>query len=29
MAQLPFAGLHTVEKLEVLERYLGAYQKRF
>src|SRR5580658_5148660 len=27
MAQLPFAGMHTVEKLQVLERYLAAYQK--
>jgi three-Cys-motif partner protein len=27
MAQLPFAGLHTVEKLKVLESYLAAYQK--
>ena len=27
MAQLPFAGMHTVEKLAVLERYLAAYQK--
>jgi len=26
MAQLPFAGMHTVEKLQVLERYLAAYQ---
>ena len=26
MAQLPFAGIHTVEKLKVLEKYLGAYQ---
>jgi three-Cys-motif partner protein len=27
MAQLPFAGLHTLEKLKVLENYLSAYQK--
>lgn len=27
MAQLPFAGMHTVEKLKVLEGYLSAYQK--
>jgi three-Cys-motif partner protein len=27
MAQLPFAGMHTVEKLKVLESYLTAYQK--
>jgi len=27
MAQLPFAGMHTVEKLKVLENYLAAYQK--
>ena len=27
MAQLPFAGMHTVEKLKVLESYLSAYQK--
>jgi three-Cys-motif partner protein len=27
MAQLPFAGMHTVEKLKVLENYLGAYQR--
>lgn len=26
MAQLPFAGMHTVEKLKVLESYLAAYQ---
>lgn len=25
VAQLPFAGMHTVEKLKVLERYLAAY----
>ncbi len=27
MAQLPFAGMHTVEKLRVLESYLAAYQR--
>jgi three-Cys-motif partner protein len=27
MAQLPFAGMHTVEKLRVLESYLVAYQR--
>jgi three-Cys-motif partner protein len=27
MAQLPFGGVHTQEKLRVLERYLSAYQK--
>lgn len=27
MAQLPFAGMHTVEKLAVLAKYLSAYQK--
>jgi three-Cys-motif partner protein len=27
MAQLPFGGTHTEEKLRVLEKYLSAYQK--
>ena len=27
MAQLPFGGTHTVEKLAVLQNYLGAYQR--
>jgi len=27
MAQLPFAGLHTQEKLQVLQSYLSAYQR--
>jgi three-Cys-motif partner protein len=27
MAQLSFGGMHTVEKLRVLEQYLAAYQK--
>jgi three-Cys-motif partner protein len=27
VAQLPFAGMHTLEKLKVLENYLSAYQK--
>jgi three-Cys-motif partner protein len=27
MAQLPFGGLHTQEKLHVLQQYLAAYQK--
>ena len=27
MPQLPFGGTHTEEKLQVLEKYLGAYQK--
>src|SRR3954451_13363254 len=27
MAQLPFAGMHTDHKLQVLQNYLAAYQK--